>query len=181
MRVPQYPQFVPAQVLSVSGSALPSRVSAAHGHDVSAGKFRLLRQQLRQRLVNLRVPFGKSLAEFIRNALHLKIPAWPVADLVAERPQFAGEFMVVDVLGKLPGAQQFVIFQSLPAIFHRIERRVENNAVRVQMRIKGAGRVVREQRGGEIAREPVALCATDANASCRESLKFSQCRCTARA
>jgi DNA repair protein RadC len=37
--------------------------------------------------------------------------------------------MVIDVLSEFPRPQQFIILQSLPTIFDRIKRRVENNAV----------------------------------------------------
>ena len=121
-------------------------------------------------------PFGKALAEFFRNALNLKIAARPVANPIAESLQVTGEFVVIDVLGKLPRPQQFVILKCLPAIFHRIEGRVENNAMRVQMRVKGARSVVGEQGGDKIAREPVALRATNANASRRKCLEFLQRR-----
>ena len=71
--------------------------------------------------------------------------------------------MVVGVLGKLSCAQQFVVLQRLPSVLHRIERRVENDAVRVQMRIERARRVMCEQGRGKIAGEPVALRSTDPN------------------
>jgi len=64
--------------------------------------------------------------------------------------QLASEVVVVGVFGKFPCPQQFVILERLPPAFHRVERRVEDNAVRMQMRIEGARRVVREQRRAEV-------------------------------
>lgn len=36
-----------------------------------------------------------------------------------------------------PSSQEFVILESLPAILHRIEGRIEDDAVCVQVRVKG--------------------------------------------
>jgi len=67
-----------------------------------------------------------------------------------------------------------VILERLPAILHRIARRVENNAVRVQVRIERARRIMREQGGGKVAGQTVALRSTNSNARCRERFKLSQ-------
>ena len=82
--------------------------------------------------------------------------------------------MVIDVLGKLAGAQEFKIFERLPAIFHRVKRGVENNAVRVQMRIKRAGSFMGEQRGGKITGQSVAPCTLQPKACGSKFFKFPQ-------
>lgn len=84
--------------------------------------------------------------------------------------------MVVSVFGKFPCSQQFVVLQRLPTVLDRIERRVEDNTVRVQMRIKGTGGFMREQRRGEVARAPIALRSTRANSSGSKRLEFTECR-----
>lgn len=81
-------------------------------------------------------------AYFLRNTFDLKISPCPVAKLITETAQLAGEFVIINILGKFPGAQQFIILEGFPAIFNRVEGRVENNTVRVQMGIKRAGRIV---------------------------------------
>src|SRR5208283_3160499 len=106
--------------------------------NVASFEFWFFGQQFVQRRINLSSPFGKSLAQFLRDAFDLKITARPVSYLVAERPKVAGEFVIIDILGKFSGAKKLVIFQRLPAVFHRVKRGVENNAVRVQMRVERA-------------------------------------------
>ena len=95
---------------------------ARNSCDIRAAKFRVVRQQLRQRLVNLRITFGKALAEFFGDTLHLKITARQVANSIAKTSQLTGEFVIIGVLSKLSGAQQFIVLQRLPAIFHRDQK-----------------------------------------------------------
>jgi len=142
--------------------------------EIATRKFRFLGQQFGKGFVNLRVPLGEALAQFVGNAFDFKVAPCAIANPVTERPQFASEFVIVGVLGKFPGPQQFVILERLPPAFHRVERRVEHNAVRMQMRIEGARRVVCEQRRNEVPGHPVVLCATRSNASGSERLEFPQ-------
>src|ERR1017187_1193953 len=99
-----------------------------------------------------------------------------VANLITKTPQFAGEFMVIDVLGKFSGAQQFIILQCLPALLHWIKGRVEHDAMRVQMRVEGTRGVMGEQRRRKIAGGTVAMPATSPNAGCGKCFEFPQCR-----
>ena len=82
--------------------------------------------------------------------------------------------MIINVLGKLSGAQQFKIFQRLPAVFHRIKGGVENNAVRVQMRVEGTRGVVLEQGGHEIAGQTFVAGTSNADSGRGKSLKYFQ-------
>jgi hypothetical protein len=82
--------------------------------------------------------------------------------------------VVIGVLGKFPGAQQFVILQCLPMILNRVERGVENNAVRVEVRIESARRVMCEQGDSKVAGQTVALHATNSNSRCRERWKSNK-------
>jgi hypothetical protein len=166
-------QFIPAQIFLFS-CALFRGEFCAKFRDVRATKFRVVRQQPRQRLVNLRVTFGKTLAQFTGNTLNLKIAARQVANSIAEAPQLASEFVVIGVLGKLSRPQQFEILQCLPTVLHLVKSGVEDDAMRVQMRIERSRRVVREQGGGEVARETVVLHPTNPNASRRERLEFRE-------
>ena len=120
------------------------------------------------------VTFGKSLAQVFRNTLNLEIAARLVANLVAETSQITGQLVVIDILGKLPGTQEFKIFQCLPTVFHRVKRGVENNAVRVQMRVQRAGGFVGEQRGGKIAGQTAIPGTSQTNPSGGEFFKFLQ-------
>ncbi len=61
-----------------------------------------------------------------------------VLDQVAEPPKFAGELVVIDVLNELLCREHLVILQSLPTSLRRVMRRVEEDAVAVQMRIERA-------------------------------------------
>src|SRR2546426_6785251 len=69
-----------------------------------------------------------------------------------------------------------VILKRFPAVLDGIECRIEHDAMRVQVRIKGARRVVREQRRNEVSCQPIILCATCPDASRSERLEFPQRR-----
>ena len=97
-----------------------------------------------------------------------------VANPVAERLQFTDQFVVIDVPRELPGAQQLVILERLPAVLDRVIRRVEDDAMRVQMRVERAGGLMGKQGGNEIACQPVALLATHADASGGKRLEFPE-------
>ncbi len=71
-------------------------------------------------------------------------------------------------------------FGGFPTILNGIKGRIEDDAVCVQMRIKGARRVVSEPGRREVARQPVVLCPVFPNSSCRKSLKFTRADLTAR-
>jgi hypothetical protein len=77
---------------------------------------RIFGQQFFNGLVNLDAPFGKAFANFIRDALDLKITPRLVANLITEPAQFAGKLMVIEVLGEFSRLQQFKILQSLPSV-----------------------------------------------------------------
>jgi hypothetical protein len=134
LRVPQRPLLVPAQ-FRLLPRPLRCRQQSAHRHQITAHTFRLFGQQLFNGLINLDAPLGKAFANFFRNALDLKVTARLVANFITEPAQFAGKFMVIDVFGEFSRPQQLIILQSLPAIFSGIKSCVENNAMRVQMRV----------------------------------------------
>ena len=73
--------------------------------------------------------------------------------------------MVIDVLDELLRHQHVVVLQRLPAGLDRIERGVEYDAVRVQMRIEGARGIVTEHGGDDVARGPVRALAVLSDAS----------------
>ena len=85
-----------------------------------------------------RIPLGKAPTKFLRHPLDFKIAARPVANPIPESLQVTGEFVIVDVFREFPRPQQFVILKSFPPILHGVESRVENDAMRVQMRIERA-------------------------------------------
>ena len=122
------------------------------------------------------MPLGESLAQLFGDAFDFKITASAIANQIAESPQFTGEFVIVSVLGKPSGAQQFVILERLPTILHRVKSGVEYDAMRVQMGIKGTRSIVREQRSHEVAGQTVALFPTGTDARCRKRLEFPQRR-----
>ncbi len=69
-----------------------------------------------------------------------------------------------------------MILECLPTILTHVKRRVEHDAMRVQVRIEHARRVMREQGGSKVPGQTVALRPTDSHARCRERLKLSQCQ-----
>jgi hypothetical protein len=172
---PQQLQFFPAQILLLPTPFIP-RQPFAQVLDVGTGHFWFLREQFCYRPVNLPVAFGKTVAEFLGDTFDLKITSDPVANRITERTQFAGEFMVISVLGEFSGAKQLVILERLPAIFGSIKGCIEDNAMGMQVRIKGARRVVREQRRRHIASLPVKISATHPDTRGGKRFKFTQGR-----
>ena len=67
--------------------------------------------------------------------MDLKISTRPVTKLITETAKLAGEFMIINILGKFSGAQQFMVLEGFPTVLNRVERRIEDNAVGVQVRI----------------------------------------------
>jgi hypothetical protein len=85
------------------------------------------------------MPFRELLTQFVRSSFDLEIPARLIPNRVTETPQLTSEFVIIGILGKLPCAEQFVVLERFPAILDRVECRIKNNAVRVQMRVERAG------------------------------------------
>lgn len=79
------------------------------------------------------MPLGKSFNQPRRDTLDLKITTRFVFNLITTLQQFAGQFMVINILDKLLGGEHFVVLQRLPLLFDRIKRGVEYDAVSVQM------------------------------------------------
>jgi len=88
------------------------------------------------------MPFGKPLANVFGNPFNLEITTSMVANPVTGVLQFTRQFMVINISGKFPRPRKFKVLERLPAILNRIESGVEHDAVRVQMWIECAGRIV---------------------------------------
>ena len=71
--------------------------------------------------------------------------------LITKSLQFAGQFVVINILGKFSGTQKFIVLEGFPTILNRIKGRIEDDAVRMQMRIKRAGGVMSEPGRCEVA------------------------------
>jgi hypothetical protein len=69
-----------------------------------------------------------------------------------------------------------VVLERLPPGLDRVERGVEHDAVRVQVRIQGARGVVSKHGGDDVSRGPVRALAILSDASGREGLQLIQCR-----
>ena len=146
----------------------------ADGSDVASGLLWFTFQQLAGLLVNLLVPFRELLNQRRRHPLDLKIPPPLIFDAVAESAQTPGQLVVIDVLDELLRRQHVVVLERLPAGLDRIERGVEDDTVRVQMRIEGARSVVTEHGGHDVARGSVRALAILADASGREGLQLTR-------
>ncbi len=104
LRFPQRQQFRPAQIFLLPASCCRGELSA-QGLEFCTSKLRFFRKQFGESLVNLRVPFGKPLTQLFRGAFNFKITSHAIMNPVTEAPQFASEFVVIGVLGKLSSAQ----------------------------------------------------------------------------
>ena len=86
-----------------------------------------------------------------------KSSARAVANAVAELRQFARQFVVIGVLDEFPGTQKFVVLERFPALLGWVERRVEDDAMGVQMRVERARGIMGEQCRREIFGQSIAL------------------------
>ena len=125
--------------------------------------------------VNLLMPLGELLNQRRRHALDFKIPSPLILDTIAELPQRAGQLMVIDVLDKLLRHQHVVVLQRLPAGLDSIVRGIEDNAVRMQLRIESPRGVMTEHRRHDVTRGSVRALALLADASGSEGLQLIQC------
>lgn len=103
--------------------------------DVTTRQLRTFFQQLFQGGVDLGIPFRKSITKLGWHSRNFEIAPGLIANSVAETNQFPRQFMVVGIFGILAGAQQLVVLQGFPTIFSFVERRIEDDAMRVQVRI----------------------------------------------
>ena len=118
--------------------------------------------------------FGEALANLLRHAFDLEIASMQIANAVAKTTQGFGEFVVIDVLDKFPRLQHLVVLQRLPAVLLRIRRRIEDNAMRVEVRVERVGSVVCEQRGHEILSHTQAIRTVSPDARGGELLELDQ-------
>ncbi len=82
----------------------------------------------------------RNLIPMLADKYHVVAPDFPgygessapsITNPATEALQLTSEFVIVGVPGKLSRPQQFVVLQRLPKILHRVERGVEDDAVRV--------------------------------------------------
>ena len=66
--------------------------------------------------------------------------------------------MIIDVLDVFLRRHHVVILQRLPPLLCVIVCGVEDDAVRVQMRVERTRGIVLEKSGDDVAREPVGVC-----------------------
>ncbi len=79
-----------------------------------------------------------------------------ILNLVAVRFQGFGEFVIIHILHEFLGLEHFKIVHRLPTAFLVVVGGVEHNAMRMQMRVQSARRVMPKCRGDNIARQAVA-------------------------
>src|SRR2546430_16088158 len=76
--------------------------------------------------------------EHIRPSLDLEVPTRPVANAIPEPEKVLGQFMIINRLNILPPPQHLLVLQGLPPRLLRVVGRIENDAMRVQMRVECA-------------------------------------------
>ncbi len=115
------------------------------------------REKLPRLLVDLAMSLGETFANVTRDLREFEVTARRVRDRVSKRPQCSREFVIVDVLDELLRAEHLVILQRLPTPLFRIVRRIEDDAVRVQVRIERARGLMFEQRRHDVARASIGV------------------------
>src|SRR6266542_409844 len=88
--------------------------------------------------IDLAMSFRKALAKFPTNLCNLKITASGINDRVAEPTQRTRELMIVHVLRLFLRAEHFIILKRFPKTLPIIVRGVEDDAMRVQVRVERA-------------------------------------------
>ena len=144
-------QFFQTEIPDFPGPLLVRDV-LTDGGNVPISFRRLAGQQFPRLLVNLPVPLGKLFNQFRRDTFDLKIAARFVFNLITKLHQFAGQFMVIDILDKLLGGEHLMVLQCLPLLLDRIKRGVEHDAMTVQVRVQRAGGIVPEHGRHQVAR-----------------------------
>ena len=81
------------------------------------------------------MPFREPLAKLRGYALDLEIAPRLVAEGVSEPAQVFGQFMVIDVLHVLAGAEHVVVLQRLPPVFSGVETGVKHDTIGVEVRV----------------------------------------------
>src|SRR5437660_182718 len=76
--------------------------------------------------------------EHIRHSLDLEVTTRTVANAIAEPEKVLGQFMIINRLNILPPPQHLLVLQGLPPRLLRVVGRIENDAMRVQMRVECA-------------------------------------------
>ena len=99
---------------------------------------RMRRKKCTRLLIDLAMPFGETLAKFTTDFRNLKITASGINDRLAVATQRTRELVIVHVLRVLLRAEHLVILQRFPATFPIIVRGVEDDAMRVQVRVERA-------------------------------------------
>ena len=82
------------------------------------------------------------------------------------------QFVVVDGLGQFLGAIHAGRLKRLPAPLHGIEGRVQDHAVRVQVRVQLAAGVVPKRGADDVARKPFGILPAFADARLRVAFEF---------
>ena len=90
-------------------AALRLRDLRAQFLQIAVRQFGFFLQHLFDAGINFIVPFGETRLQFTGHAFDFKIAARLVFNLVAELPQVAGEFVVINIFGKFPRLQHFII------------------------------------------------------------------------
>src|ERR1035441_1109976 len=101
------------------------------------------------------MPFGAPLTEFLVDPFDLKIPTRMIDQVVAETSELARHLVVIDVLDIFPRAHHLGGLECLPSLLNTIVRGVEHDAVAMQVRIKGARRVVPKYGAHHVDRKSV--------------------------
>ena len=105
---------------------------------ISGLLLRMRRKKCTRLLIDLAMPFRKAIAKLTTDLRNLKITASGINDRVAEPTQYTRELVIVHVLSVFLRAEHFVILQRFPTTFPIIVRRVEDDAMRVQVRVERA-------------------------------------------
>ena len=113
--IPQRLQPGNSHVLDLSRPFLVGDM-VPNGVDVATGLLRFSGQQFPRFPVNLLMPLGKPLNQFLRDAPNFKIPARIVLNAVTKTNQRLGQFMVIDLNREFFGHQHFASFQCLPTV-----------------------------------------------------------------
>src|ERR1700719_2477348 len=99
---------------------------------------------------------GEPLAEFRTYAPHLEIASCMIVNFVPIRFQAFCKFVIIDILHELLGAEHFKVVHRLPSFLRIVIRGIKQDAMRMDMRVKGAGGIMTKCPRDYVAGQPVA-------------------------
>ncbi len=164
LTLPQRSKLIPGHVVLFPRAFFVRQV-LPNGFEVAVRLFGMLREKSFRLLVDLAMTLREPRAQLRRNFCDAEITARRVLDRVSARSKRTSQLMVIDVLDVFLRDQHSEVLQRLPPILRGVMRCIEDNAMRVQMRIEGSRSFMLKQRRNDVVGGSIQVGAGNADAS----------------